>query len=110
MLASPAAQRVIGRVAWLMAWVGLVVGELHALARHATAAGQEDLDQPLTRGWSAPASRVLRPLLDCSDPDTGYLTYGKIRLPVYAAFTLCAFVVRRRRRSQGLRGGPGGSA
>lgn len=102
MLTSPAAQRVIGRLAWVMAWVGLVVGELHALARHATAAGQEDLDQPLTRAWSVPASRVLRPLLDWSDPDTVYLTYGKIWLPVFAAFTLCAFVVERRRRPQGL--------
>ena len=46
---SPAAQRLIGRFAWIMAWVGLVVGALHALARHATAEGKEDLNQPLTR-------------------------------------------------------------
>jgi hypothetical protein len=29
---SPAAQRLIGRFAWIMAWVGLAVGVLHALA------------------------------------------------------------------------------
>lgn len=102
MLASAAAQRSVGRFAWVMAWVGLVVGELHALARHATAAGQEDLDQPLTRAWSVPASRALRPLLDWSDPDTVYLTYGKVWFPVFAAFTLCAFVIQRRRQPAGL--------
>jgi hypothetical protein len=79
-----------------------VVGELHALARHATAEGKEDLNQPLTRAWSVPASRALRPLLDSSDPDTVYLTYGKIWFPVFAAFTLCAFVVHQRRRSAGF--------
>lgn len=31
-----------------------------------------------------------------------YLTYGKIWLPVFVAFTLCAFVVRRRRKARGL--------
>ena len=102
LLTSPAAQRLIGRFAWIMAWVGLVVGELHALARHATTDGKEDLNQPLTRAWSVPASHVLRPLLDWSDPYTVYLTYGKIWLPVFAAFTLCAFVVQQRRRPAGL--------
>jgi hypothetical protein len=103
---SPAAQRLIGRLAWIMAWimawVGLVVGELHALARHATADGKDDLNLPLTRAWSVPACRALRPLLDWSDPDTVYLTYGKIWLPVFAAFTLCAFVVHQRRRPAGF--------
>lgn len=85
-----------------MAWVGLVVGELHALARHATADGREDLNQPLTRAWSVPGSRVLRPLLDWSDADTVYLTYGKIWLPVFNGFTVCAFVMQQRRRPTGL--------
>ncbi len=95
-------QQRIGRLAWVMAWVGLVVGQLHALARHATADGQKDLDQPLTRAWSDPARRALRPLLDWADPDTVYLTYGKIWLPVFVAFTLCAVVVWRRRQSRGF--------
>jgi hypothetical protein len=99
---SPAAQRLIGRFAWIMAWVGLVVGELHALARHATDEGKEDLNQPLTRAWSVPASRALRPLLDWSNPDTVYLTYGKIWFPVFAGFTLCAFVLQQRRRPAGF--------
>ena len=31
--------RRIGRAAWVMAWVGLVVGQFHAMARHNTADG-----------------------------------------------------------------------
>jgi hypothetical protein len=48
-----------------------------------------------------PATRALRPLLDWSDPGTVYLTYGKIWFPVFAAFSLCAFVVHQRRRPAG---------
>ena len=43
MFESAETQRRIGRFAWVMAWVGLVVGQLHALARHNTADGKEDL-------------------------------------------------------------------
>ena len=43
-------ERQIGRFAWVMAWVGLVVGQLHALARFATADGKEDLELPAHRG------------------------------------------------------------
>lgn len=102
MFASPSTQRLICRVTWIAAWVATVVGELHALARHATVDGRADLDLPLTRAWSVPASRALRPLLDWADPDTVYLTYGKIWLPVFAAFTLCAFVVHARRNAAGF--------
>lgn len=102
MFASPSTQRLICRVTWITAWVATVVGELHALARHATVDGRADLDLPLTRAWSVPASRALRPLLDWADPDTVYLTYGKIWLPVFAAFTLCAFVVHARRNAAGF--------
>ena len=31
-----------------------------------------------------------------------YLTYGKIWFPVFLAFTLCAFVLRRRRQPVGF--------
>ncbi|HEY3560309.1 MAG TPA: hypothetical protein VGL05_22735 [Kribbella sp.] len=96
------AEQRIGQAAWIMAWVGLVVGQLHALARHNTADGAGDLKQPLTRLWSDPARRALRPLLDWADPDTVYLTYGKIWLPVFVAFTLCAFVLYRRRLARGF--------
>lgn len=93
--------RTIGRFAWVMAWVGLVVGQLHALARHQTADGRGDLDSPLVRAWSDPARKALAPLLDWASPDVVYLTYGKAWLPVFVAFTLCAFVVRRRREPVG---------
>ena len=89
--------REIGRFAWVMAWVGLVVGQLHALARFETADGGEDLELPLTAAWAEPAADALRPLLDWADPDIVYITYGKIWFPVFLAFTLCAFVVYRRR-------------
>lgn len=101
-LDSGQAQRNIGRFAWAMAWVALVVGQLHALARHNTVDGKEDLKLPLTRWWSDPARRALRPLLDWADPDTVYLTYGKIWLPVFLAFTLCAAAIYRRRRPVGF--------
>ena len=102
MFESAETQRRIGRFAWVMAWVGLVVGQLHALARHNTADGREDLHSALTRAWSDPARAALRPLLDWGDPDLVYVTYGKIWLPVFVAFTLCAFVVRRRRQPSGF--------
>lgn len=102
MVASVNRQRAIGRFAWAMAWFGLVAGQLHALARHNTVDGQNDLKLPLTRLWSGPARSALKPLLDWANPDTVYLTYGKIWLPVFVAFTLCAFVVRRRRAPYGF--------
>ncbi len=102
MFASQAAQHRIGRLAWVMAWVGLVVGQLHALARHQTVDGKEDLQVWSTRVWSDPARAALRPLLDWGNPDLVYVTYGKIWLPAFVAFTLCAFVVRRRRRPVGF--------
>jgi hypothetical protein len=103
MLDSSDTQRKVGRFAWAMAWIGLVVGQLHALARHNTADGRGDLEESAaTRFWSDPARDVLGPLLDWGDPDLVYVTYGKIWLPVFLAFTLCAFVVHRRRQPMGL--------
>lgn len=100
-LSNERTQRAVGRFAWAAAWAGLVLGQLHALSRHNTVDGQRDLLQPLTRWWSDPARRVLAPLLNWADPDTVYLSYGKIWLPVFVAFTLCAIVVYRRRRPAG---------
>ncbi|HET7683675.1 MAG TPA: hypothetical protein VFK34_08425 [Marmoricola sp.] len=102
LLRTEESQRKVGRFAWAMAWFGLVMGQLHALSRHNTADGKEDLQLPLTAWWSDPARKALKPLLDWADPDTVYLTYGKIWLPVFLAFTLCAFVVYRRRRPAGF--------
>lgn len=98
MRGSTTTQRRIGTAAWVMAWVGLVVGQLHALARHQTEEGSSDLDSGLVRAWSDPAREALAPLLDWASPDTVYLTYGKLWLPVFVAFTLCAFVVHRHRQ------------
>ncbi len=93
-----ARDRRIGRIAWVMAWVALVLGQFHAMARHNTVDGSEDLQTWTTRVWSDPARKVFAPLLDWANPDAVYLTYGKIWFPVFLAFTACAFVVRRRRQ------------
>ena len=102
MFESVQTQRRIGRFAWVMAWVGLVVGQLHALSRFATEDGKEDLELPLTAAWAEPAADLLQPLLGWADPDIVYITYGKIWLPVFLAYTLCAVVVYRRRRPAGF--------
>jgi hypothetical protein len=102
MLESLRSQRRIGRFAWVMAWVGLVVGQVHALARFATQDGNEDLELPLTASWAEPAADLLRPLLGWAHPDIVYVTYGKIWFLAFLAFTLCALVVYRRRQPAGF--------
>ena len=91
-------ERRIATFALAMATFGTVAGQLHALARHATEDGKEDLELALTAVWAVPAAHWFRPLLSWSDPDTVYRTYGKLWLPVFVAFTLAAYVAYRRRR------------
>jgi hypothetical protein len=102
MVQSLESQRRAGRFAWLMAWTGLVVGQLHALARFATEDGRQDLELPLTAAWAEPAADALSPLLGWGDADLVYVTYGKIWLPVFVAFTLAAVMVYRRRAPRGF--------
>lgn len=87
---------------WIAASAGLFHGQLHALSRFETEAGEADLELPLTKAWAVPAARALRPLLDWGDPDTVYWHYGKIWFPIFAAMTLCALVVHRHRRPAGF--------
>jgi hypothetical protein len=94
------AARRISRTAWVMAAVGTVVGQVHALAR-AQAHPNDYVDAPLAAAWGVPATQALRPLLDWSDPWTVYVTYGKIWFPVCLAFTAAAYLVYRRRRPLG---------
>lgn len=101
-LDSDQTRRQVGWLAWMMAWLGLAVGQLHALSRFATAGGREDLANPLVAGWAVPAGDLMRPLLDWAHPDLVYLHYGKIWFPVFAAITLCAWMVYRRRRPVGF--------
>jgi hypothetical protein len=98
MLESTETQSRIGRFAWVMAWLGLVVGQLHALSRFATEDGKEDLEVPLTATWAEPTADLLQPLLGWANPDIVYITYGKIWFPAFLAFTLAALVVYRRRQ------------
>jgi hypothetical protein len=92
--------RVINVVAWTMAAIGTLVGQIHALAR-AQAHPDDFVEAPLAGAWGEPAIRVLRPLLDWSDPWTVYVTYGKIWVPVCAAFTAAAWLVYVRRQPVG---------
>jgi hypothetical protein len=93
---------VAGRAALVAACAGTVLGPLHALARFATHDGKGDLSSPVVRAWAEPAARTLRPLLDWGSPDTVYLTYGKVWLPILLVATACAFVVRGSRTPTGV--------
>lgn len=101
MFESTESRRQVGRFAWALAWFGLVIGQLHALSRHATEDGKSDLEIAATRFWAEPAANLLSPLLDWASADAVYVTYGKLWLPVFVAFTLCAFAVRRTRTPYG---------
>jgi hypothetical protein len=92
----------ISRLTWVTAWAALVLGQLHALSRHATEDGKGDLDLWLTRVWAKPAAKHLQPLLDWANPDAVYLTYGKIWAPVMALTAACALMVYRDRQPVGF--------
>ncbi|MDP5183262.1 hypothetical protein QOZ88_11485 [Blastococcus sp. BMG 814] len=94
--------RAVGRATFAAAVAGTVLAPLHALSRYATADGAEDLEGPLVRAWAEPATDLVAPLLTWSDPDTVYLSYGKLWLPVLVVVTICAVLVRRRRAPDGL--------
>ena len=101
MIDTTETQARLGRLAWGTAWFALLFGQLHAMARHQTTDGREDLKSGLVRAWSDPGRRLFRPLLDWGSPDTVYLTYGKVWLFVFLVFTLTAYVVRKRRVAAG---------
>lgn len=97
---SPRAARASRVFAWVMAVAGTVIGQIHALARFV--AHPDDLvESPLAGVWAVPATRVLQPLLDWSDPWTVYVTYGKIWVLVGVAILAAAHLVYRRRRPRG---------
>jgi hypothetical protein len=94
---SEATSRTVGRIAWYAAWVGTVLAPIHALARFATEDGKEDLESGAVRAWAEPAAKVLQPLLDWSDPQTVYVTYGKLWVFIIGVATVAAFAVRQHR-------------
>ena len=95
-------RRLIGRAAWISAWATLVLGQLHALARHATEDGKADLDLPLTKVWAEPAADLFSPVLGWANPDAVYLTYGKIWAVSFAVLTVAALLSYRLRGPQGF--------
>lgn len=86
---------------WLTSFATLVIGQLHALARHRTEDGKSDLDLPATAWWAEPAGRALDPLLDWAGPDTVYLTYGKWWIVALGVMVAAAVVVMRLRQPYG---------
>ena len=94
---NSSAARAVSIFSWVMAAIGTLVGQIHALAR-AQAHPDDFVESPLAAAWGEPAIRLLRPLLDWSDPWTVYVTYGKIWIPVCVAFTAAACLVYRQRR------------
>jgi hypothetical protein len=94
--------QLVGRAAWLGAWAGIVLAPIHALSRFATADGRQELESAVVRAWAEPAADRLRPLLDWANPDTVYVTYGKLWLLLFLTATACAFLVRRERDPRGF--------
>jgi hypothetical protein len=90
------------RLAWYAAWLSVPLSVIHALSRFATADGRSDLDAAVVRWWAEPAAHHLRVLLDWSDPDTVYRTYGKVWFPLMLAGFAAAVMVRRRSSPHGL--------
>lgn len=95
------AQIRLTRWAWLTALATLVVGQLHALARHRTADGKADLDMTSTSFWAEPAGRALDPLLSWAGPDTVYLTYGKWWVLAIGVTVAAGYMVMRLRQPYG---------
>ena len=91
-------QRLIGRCAWVAAWVGLVVGQLHALSRFATTEGAEDLARrlPRRRGSCLPR-RLCRRCWDGVMLILFMSPTARSGSLDFLAFTLCAFVILTRR-------------
>lgn len=92
----------LGRIAFIAACAGTVLGPLHALARFATHDGAGDLKSPFVHWWAVPAGHTFGWLVRWGSADTVYLTYGKLLAPVAIAATVFAFAVRRSRTPVGL--------
>jgi hypothetical protein len=94
--------RAIGMAAWWAACAGVVLAPIHALARFETVDGASDLESGVVRAWAEPAARLLRPILDWSDPHTVYVAYGRVWLFLFLPTVLTAVVVWRSRASRGV--------
>jgi hypothetical protein len=94
--------RAIGYAAPIAAVSGTLLAPIHALSRYATADGAADLDSAAVRAWAVPAARRLHVLLDWSNPQTVYTTYGRLWLPIFATAVACAFAIGARRHPTGF--------
>ena len=95
---STTAVRRCGLAAVVLAIASIPLAPLNALARMQTDSGRSDLANDLAAWWAEPALRTFSPwLLDFSDVDTVYLTYGKFYLLAVLAVLACAVATRSRR-------------
>ncbi len=101
MFDSTEAQNRLTRWAWGSALATLVIGQLHALARHRTEDGKSDLDIAATSFWAEPAGRALDPLLSWAGADTVYLTYGKWWVFALGVMVAAGYLVMRLRAPYG---------
>ena len=90
------------KLAWGTALATLVIGQLHALARHRTEDGKSDLDLSTTSFWAEPAGRALDPLLSWAGPDTVYLAYGKWWIFALGVVAAAGYMVMRLRAPYGV--------
>jgi hypothetical protein len=74
----------------LAAMIGGIVGVLYfpfqALAYFATSHGMGELEAPWVAAWASVARPILDPFLTFTDPDTVYMTYGKLLIVIVAGF------------------------
>jgi hypothetical protein len=87
-----------GLAAFVLALASVPLAPLNALARMLTESGQSDIESSLASWWAKPTMRVVKPwLLDFSDPDTVYLTYGKFYAVALVGVLACVLAARSRR-------------
>ena len=92
---SPTTIRRCGLAAVVVAVASIPLAPLNALARMQTESGASDLANEMAHWWAEPALRVLGPwLLDFSDPDTVYLTYGMFYAVAVTAVLACMVAAR----------------
>lgn len=93
---------VVSRLALTAALLGSLVAPVVAVSYLHTPEGVEYLEQPSIAAWVAPATALLRPLLDGLGVDRVYLLGTQAMAVLWLATVVAALAVARRRRPAGL--------
>jgi hypothetical protein len=92
---TPSTVRACGLAAVVVAVASIPLAVLNSLARMQTESGASDLANEMANWWAEPALRLLGPwLLDFSDPDTVYVTYGMFYAVAVVAVLACMVAAR----------------